>query len=77
MTDIVTVDDLRKYVRYNSTIKFLFTVNRCYAMKNQIGNASHKLYGVTLKLTQIICDEFVKYNTIPDECLIEDSDNDN
>jgi len=75
--DIVTVDDLLKYVRFQSTIKFLVLLNRTYMSKNKLGNSSFRNYGVILKLVQVICDPVVvKTPCASDECLIIESDED-
>ena len=54
--DIVTIDDLAKYVRYRSTIKMVFIFNKSYMSKNKVANSDFKNYGITLQLKQIVCE---------------------
>ena len=74
--DIETIDDLAKYVRYNSVVKFLVVFQKSYAMKSKLANADHKLYGLTLKVSQIVCEEKQSVSVIPNDCVIDVSDDD-
>jgi hypothetical protein len=55
VTDVKTVDDLARYARYKSTICVLMIMNKLYASKAKV-NGETKKYGVTFKLSQIVCD---------------------
>jgi hypothetical protein len=42
VADIVTIDDLMKYVRYNSHVRVLLSVVKTYMSKNKLGNSEYK-----------------------------------
>ena len=78
VADIVTVDDLMKYVRYNSHVRVLISVVKTYTSKNKLGNSEYKNYGVTIKLSQVLCDPRpIQINAGNDKCSIVESDEDN
>jgi len=77
--DIVTIDDLAKYVRYRSTIKMVFIFNKSYMSKNKVANADFKNYGITLQLKQIVCEAPQSSNLMNRDidAFIDDEDDDN
>ena len=78
IADIVTVDDLMKYVRYNSHVRVLISVVKTYMSENKLGNSEYKNYGVTIKLSQVLCDPRpIQINERNDKCNIVESDEDN
>ena len=78
VADIVTIDDLMKYVRYNSHVRVLISVVKTYMSKNKSNNSEYKNYGVTIKLSQVLCDPRpIQINERNDACNIVESDEDN
>ena len=79
VADIVTVDDLMKYVRYNSHVRVLLSVVKTDMSKNKLGNSEYKNYGVTIKLSQVLCDArpMQIHETIDERNIVEaDQDDD-
>jgi hypothetical protein len=76
VADIVDIDDMSQYIRYNSTIKALISIDKSYMMKSKMGNTSFRLYGITLRLKQVLCDPvtFKRDNATDDQFVDDDTD---
>lgn len=73
----VTVDDVMKYVRYMSKIRFVMQANKFYAMKEK-NTSNKKMYGITFKFLQIEVEQSktaAKFDF--DTPVFDDDDNDN
>ena len=77
VADIVTIDDLMKYVRYNSHVRILLSVVATYMSENKFNNSEYKNYGATIKLNQVLCDPRpIQINERNDKSNIVESDAD-
>lgn len=54
VNDIATIDDLKKYIKFNSSICMVLIANKMYAAKAKVNGA--KKYGITFKIAQCVCD---------------------
>lgn len=74
VNDVNTIDDLSKYVRFQSNICMVMIMNKIYASKNKVGGESKK-YGATFKLSQIVCDALTAGKDSYDvDAFIDDED---
>lgn len=74
VTDIETLDDLAKYVRYRSNICMVLIANKVYASKAKVGGESKK-YGITFKLSQVVCEPPTQAsNDYDEDKFIDDED---
>jgi hypothetical protein len=55
-TEVDTLDDLCKFVRYKSNVRLIIQANKFYIMKNPDPKTKKKLYGLTFKVMQIEVD---------------------
>ena len=75
VTDITTLDELNKYVRYQSTICMVMILNKVYASKAKV-NGESKKYGATFKLSQVVCElPTSSYSGQDEDAFIDDEDN--
>ncbi len=75
VTDVSTLDELNKYVRYQSTICMVMILNKVYASKAKV-NGESKKYGATFKLSQVVCEPpSNSYSGQDEDAFIDDEDN--
>lgn len=77
LTDVKTIDDLTKYVRYMSKVRLILMPNKVWAAKNKLGNAKKKSYGMSLKVMQIEVEPPVSNSVkdmLKDDAFIDDED---
>jgi hypothetical protein len=78
--DIEKLDDLLKYIKYQSTVRFLISFDKSYMTKSKLGNSDYKSYGVILKLKQILCETTSNINQVvskDDDQFLDSSDAEN
>ena len=78
--DIEKLDDLLKYIKYQSTVRFLISFDKSYMTKSKLRNSDYKSYGVILKLKQILCETTSNINQVvskDDDQFLDSSDAEN
>merc|ERR1712010_31290 len=69
LTDIQTLDDLKKHVAYMRNVKFVLHACKYWAQKQSSNGSSQRLYGVTFKVRRV---EVKPYTRSSDENVSED-----
>ena len=69
---INTLDDLSKYVRYNSKIKMLIQFMKLWASKSKMANSDFKSYGLNIRLNQVICEKPIEKQDKNSDLFVEE-----
>lgn len=78
LTDIETIDDLTKYVRYQSKIRMILMPNKVWAANTKLGTSPKKNYGMSLKVMQLEVEPPVTNSIkdmLKDDAFVDDEEN--
>lgn len=79
LTDVVSLDDLRKHVAYMRNAKFVLHACKYWAQKQASNGSNQRFYGITFKVRRVEVKPYVKSTeevSEDDGMLFEDSDDD-
>lgn len=79
LTDVVSLDDLRKHVAYMRNVKYVLHACKYWAQKQASNGSQQRFYGITFKVRRVEVKPYVKITedvSEDDGMLFEDSDDD-
>jgi len=79
LTDVVSLDDLRKHVAYMRNAKYVLHACKYWAQKQASNGSNQRFYGITFKVRRVEVKPYVKSTeevSEDDGMLFEDSDDD-
>lgn len=79
LTDVVSLDDLRKHVAYMRNVKYVLHACKYWAQKQASNGSQQRFYGITFKVRRVEVKPYVKTTedvSEDDGMLFEDSDDD-